>query len=57
MVEYHAAIQNYSDAVFLLFGTAPLEEHRRLRQNADRLRLQSERTRLALERHIAEHGC
>ena len=38
-------------------GTSPREEYIRLTQISNEARLQSEQARLALEKHIATHGC
>jgi ElaB/YqjD/DUF883 family membrane-anchored ribosome-binding protein len=58
--EHHAAIESYGDAVSKLLngiGTTAKDDYERLRKRADEFRLYSERMRLALEQHIAEHGC
>jgi hypothetical protein len=58
--EYNAAIAGFSQAVKQLhqrIGTSPKEEYTRLTQNSNKARVQSEQGRLALEKHIAAHGC
>jgi hypothetical protein len=58
--EYNAATAAFSKAVKQLhqrIGTSPKEEYRRLTQVSNEARVQSEQVRLALEKHIAAHGC
>jgi hypothetical protein len=58
--EYNAATARFSEAVKQLhrkIGTSPKEEYTRLMQISNEARVQSEQTRLALEKHIATHGC
>jgi hypothetical protein len=38
-------------------ATSPKAEYERLQCAADEARLKSEQARLALERHVAAHGC
>lgn len=58
--EYEAATEHFSEAVAALqdkIGTMPKEEYQRLDRAADEQRMKSEQARLALEQHIAAHGC
>jgi hypothetical protein len=58
--EYNAATVGFSKAVKQLhrrIGTSPKEEYKRLVQVSNEARVQSDQVRLALERHIAIHGC
>lgn len=57
---YQEANARFSDAVSVLAektGTVPRDEYERLRQTAEQLRLDSEKARVNLERHIAQHDC
>jgi hypothetical protein len=51
--DYSLALRNLSAQI----AVVPKDIYDQLRARADGLRLQSESARLALERHIAEHGC
>jgi hypothetical protein len=58
--QYDYATLAFSNAVQELrrkIGTSPKEEYTRLTQISNEARAQSEQTRLALEQHIAAHGC
>ena len=58
--EYEAATVTFSTAVIELgwrMGTSPKEEYKRLAQTSNDARLKAEGARLALEQHIAAHGC
>ena len=57
---YHVATAGFSETVKELhrrMGTSPKEEYIRLTQISSEARLRSEQARLALEQHIAVHGC
>lgn len=57
---YSFAISDYSRAVQVLqrrLGTISKEEYQKLRTFTEKTRELAEQTRLALERHCAEHGC
>ena len=57
---YNVATVGFSAAVKELnrrIGTSPKEEYERLTRISNEARVQSEQARLALERHIADHGC
>jgi hypothetical protein len=58
--EYQTACESYAHAVCKLLnelGITQSAEYQCLRTSADEFRLYSDRMRLNLERHIAEHGC
>jgi hypothetical protein len=58
--EYDAATAAFSEAVKQLhqrIGTSPKEEYQRRERISSEARVQSEQARLALEKHIATHGC
>jgi hypothetical protein len=58
--EYEAATVAFSAAVQELrrrMGTSPREEYKRLAHSSNDARVKSEGARLALEQHIATHGC
>ena len=58
--EYELATSAFSQAVkklSLRMGTSSKEKYAQLDRIADEARVNSERTRLALEQHIAVHGC
>jgi hypothetical protein len=58
--EYEAAAVAFSAAVIELrrrMGTSPKEEYKRLAQTSNEARVKSEGARMALEQHIAAHGC
>jgi hypothetical protein len=57
---YHVGTAGCSETVKELhrrMGTSPKEEYIRLTQISSEARLRSEQARLALEQHIADHGC
>jgi hypothetical protein len=58
--KYNVPTAGFSETVKELhrrMGTTPKEEYIRLTQISNEARLQSEQARLALEQHIAVHGC
>jgi len=58
--EYESATTQFSEAVKELrrqMGTSLKEEYARLDRAANEARVKSEHARLALEEHIAAHGC
>jgi hypothetical protein len=58
--EYNVATVAFSEAVkelHLRIGTSPIQEYKQLERISSEARVKSEQTRLALERHIAAHGC
>ena len=58
--DYDAAVNEYSRTVNYLrhqIGVLPKPDYERLRALCEKTRLRSEQCRLALEEHIAEHGC
>lgn len=58
--EYEAATGKFAAAVTELqrkTGTSPKEEYERLNRAANESRVKSEHARLAVEAHIAAHGC
>lgn len=58
--EYDSITTKFSQAVAELrkrIGTSTKEEHQRLDRAANEARVISEHARLALEQHIAAHGC
>jgi hypothetical protein len=58
--EYDDATLAFSDAVQELrrkMGTSPKTEYERLERISSQARVKSEQARLALEKHIAAHGC
>jgi hypothetical protein len=58
--EYDNATLAFSNAVQELrhkMGTSPRDEYHRLERISGKARVKSEQTRLALEQHIAGHGC
>lgn len=58
--EYEAATNNFAAAVTELqhkTGISQKAEYERLQRLSDEARVKSEQARLALEQHIAEHGC
>lgn len=57
---YETATSLFSEAVLELrrkIGTSSKEEYDRISRLANDARVKSERARLALEEHIAEHRC
>jgi hypothetical protein len=60
MSDYETATKAFSAAVGELrskMGTVPRAEYERLDSAANQARVKSEEARLAVERHIAAHGC
>ena len=58
--EYEGATGKFASAVTELqrkTGTSPKKEYERLDRAANEARVKSEHARLALEQHIATHGC
>jgi hypothetical protein len=58
--EYHASTNAFAATVTALqqkMGTSPKAEYDRLQRATDEARLKSEQARLALEQHVAAHGC
>jgi hypothetical protein len=58
--EYDAAASDFSRAVQVLrtrLGVLSKGEYEKLREFSEQSRLRSEKARLALEAHIADHGC
>ena len=58
--EYAAATSRFSEAVSQLhrnMGITPMTEYQRLARASDQARMDSEQARLALEQHLATHGC
>jgi len=57
---YEAATSQFSQAVTAWhskLGISAQEEYKKLRRTAEEARVESERARQALERHISSHGC
>jgi hypothetical protein len=57
---YRAATAAFSDQLTMLnekIGTSSKAEYEALRRSVDGARVKSEEARLALERHVGEHGC
>jgi phage shock protein A len=60
LAEYDRATEKYLDALHELranMATSPKPLYDRLLQASEDARSVSERARIALERHVAEHGC
>jgi hypothetical protein len=58
--EYSAATLAFSKAVQELrrnIGTSPREDYKRLERVSSDARVKAEQARLALEQHVASHGC
>ena len=58
--EYETATNRFAACVTDLtrkMGTSPKPEYDRLQRIADEARVRSEQARLALEQHVAAHGC
>jgi hypothetical protein len=58
--EFEAATKKFAEAVTELqhkMGTSPRTEYERLSRATDEARVKSEQARLALEQHVAAHGC
>ena len=59
-MEYDSETTKFAAAVSDLqqkMGTSPKSAYERLSRAADEARVKSERARLALEQHVAAHGC
>jgi hypothetical protein len=59
-MEYQAATATFSQSVADLhekMGISSKDEYERLQRISEEWRVHSEQTRLALEQHIAAHGC
>ena len=57
---YHSATAVFSQQLTNLhaqIGTSSKGEYESMRRSVDEARVRSEETRLALDRHVAEHGC
>ena len=60
VAEFDAATAAFSSRVTSLnahIGTSSREEDEQLRRAVDAARMKSEHPRLALEHHVAQHGC
>ena len=60
VAEFDAAIHAYRLAVEALhsrLGVVPRETYETMKRDAEAARVRSEDARLALERHLVEHGC
>ena len=58
--EYEVATNGFAATVTELqrkTGTSPKPEYDRLQHASDEARIKSEQARLALEQHVAAHGC
>jgi hypothetical protein len=58
--EYEATTARFAESVHELnrkMGTSPKSEYDRLQRASDEARVKSEQARLALEQHVADHGC
>jgi hypothetical protein len=58
--EYETATNNFAASVAELqqkIGTSSQEEYSRLQRASNEARVKSEQARLALEQHLAAHGC
>jgi hypothetical protein len=58
--QYDDATLAFSNAVQELrrrIGTSPKDEYERLERVSSEARVKSEQARLALEQHVATHGC
>lgn len=58
--EYEATTARFAESVRELnrkMGTSPKSEYDRLQRASDEARIKSEQARLALEQHVADHGC
>jgi hypothetical protein len=58
--DYEAATVRFSEAVGRLqrnIGTSTRADYERLQRISDEARVKSEQARLALEQHLAAHGC
>ena len=59
-MEYDSETTKFAAAVSELhqkMGTSPKSAYERLSRAADEARVKSEQARLALEQHVAAHGC
>ena len=57
---YQQATASFSRQLTILnqrLGTSPRDEYDSLRRVVDTERVRSEQARLALEQHVADHGC
>ena len=57
---YREAVATFSgtlEALETARATAARDEYQRMAQQVEEARLGSEKTRIALEKHTAEHGC
>ena len=57
---YQQATARFSRQLTILnerLGTSPRDEYDELRRAVDSERVRSEQARLALEQHVADHGC
>ena len=57
---YQQATARFSKQLTILngrLGTSPRDEYDELRSAVDTERVRSEQARLALEQHVADHGC
>lgn len=60
VAEYESAAKKFAAGVTELqrkMGTSPKADFDRLTRASDDVRIKSEQARLALEQHIAVHGC
>jgi DNA-binding Lrp family transcriptional regulator len=60
LAEYETTTKDFAASITDLqrkIGTSPKTEYDRLQRATDEARLKSEQARLALERHVAAHGC
>jgi hypothetical protein len=58
--EYKTTTTRFAEAVAQLqrqIGTSSRSEYERLQRASDEARVKSEQARLALEHHVATHGC
>lgn len=58
--EFEATTARFAESVRDLnrkMGTSPKSEYDRLERASDEARVKSEQARLALEQHVADHGC
>ena len=60
LAEYDSTTRTFSACVSDLnrqIGTSSREAYEQLRRSVDEARVRSEQARLALEAHVAQHGC
>ena len=58
--KYNDATKNYSRALNTLrakMGTSSKPQYQQMLQESEEARERSEQARLALQRHVSEHGC